>query len=169
MKTNTENSDFLKWYDEFSDAIFRHVAFRLSDREKAVDVTQEVFIRLWDTVTKGNKIENPRALLYKIANNLIVDEYRKKKTVSLDEMRDEQDFDIGYGGRGDLENGDDHVKLLHLISQLPEPYKDVLTMRHVDGFSVKEIARRVGETENVVSVRIHRAIQKIKDEYEKHY
>lgn len=168
MNNKGEDKEFLEWYDQFSDAIFRHAVFRLSDREKAKDITQEAFIRLWNYVSQGKEISNVRAFIYKITNNLIIDEYRRKEVFSLDQIREEQGFDIGDDARGTIEYKDEHSRLLDAIGKLKDKDRDVLTMRHIDGFSVKEIARITEETENVISVRIHRAIQKIKEEYEKH-
>ncbi len=156
---------FLGWHDQFADAIFRHCAFRLSDREKAKDVTQLTFIRLWSYVSEGKEVANVRAFLYKIANNLIIDEYRRKETSSLDQMQEETGFDVGYDIRGDIETKDEYFRALALIKELPETYREALVMRHIDGLSVKEIARIAGETENVISVRIHRAIEKLKEKH----
>lgn len=168
MKNKGAEGEFLKHYDQFSDAIFRHAVFRLSDREKAKDLVQETFIRYWDYVSQGKEVLNTRALLYKIANNLVIDKYRRKEVVSLDQMREEQGFDIGNDTRPHIENQDEYDRLLVEIEKLPEKQRAVLTMRHVDGLSVKEIARISEETENVISVRIHRAIQKLKEEHEKY-
>ena len=82
-------------------------------------------------------------------------------------MQEEIGFDVGVDFREDLETKDLSQRLVALIETLPDKYREVLVMRHVDGLSVKEIARVTGETENVVSVRIHRAIEKTKTLYEK--
>lgn len=170
MKFRGPEEQFLEWHEQFADAIFRHCVFRLSDREKAKDVTQETFIRLWNYMAVTNQqirgsageIKNVRAFLYRIANNLIIDEYRRKETVSLDQMRDEESFDIGFEVREDYETHDEADRLMRVVGELPEKYREVLILRHVDGLSVKDIARMLDETENVVSVRIHRAIEKLK-------
>lgn len=167
MKDSAKEGYFLKSYDEFADVIFRHCFFRLSDRDKAKDVTQETFIRFWKYLAEGKEILNQRAFLYKIANNLIIDEYRKKESFSLDQMQEEIGFDVGVDFREDLETKDLSRRLIVLIETLPDKYREVLVMRHVDGLSVKEISRITGETENVVSVRIHRAIEKTKTLYDK--
>lgn len=168
MKNKGLEDRFLNWHDQFADVIFRHCFFRISDRDKAKDITQETFIRLWKYIIEGNEIANPRAFLYKIANNLIIDEYRKKETSSLDHMREEYGFDVGYDVRKDIEVRDEHERLLAMIKTLPNQYREALVMRHVDGLSVKEIARITGETGNVISVRIHRAIEKIRMYYAQH-
>ena len=90
---------FLKAYDEYSDAIFRHCYFRVSDREKAKDLTQDTFTKTWEYVLKNGEVTDLRAFLYKVANNLIIDTYRKKKEDSLDDMMENSSFDICKTGR----------------------------------------------------------------------
>ncbi len=162
MKNSAAEQEFIKAYDQFSDAIFRHCIFRVSDREKAKDLTQTAFVRLWDYMLQEKEIDNMRAFLYRIANNLIIDEYRKRKEVSLDQMRDEEGFDIGFDIRHEAEARDDYAQAQVLLEKLPDKYREALVMRHIDGLSVKEIAHLTKESENVISVRIHRAIEKLK-------
>jgi RNA polymerase sigma-70 factor (ECF subfamily) len=162
MKPNAIEQEFIKTYDQFADAIFRHCVFRVSDREKAKDLAQGTFVRLWDYMSQGKEIENTRAFLYRIANNLIIDEYRKRKDDSLDRMRDDEGFDIGFEPRHDIETKDDYARAQSLLDRLPDKYREAIVMRHVDGLSVKDIAHLTHETENVISVRIHRAIEKLK-------
>lgn len=162
MKPNAVEQEFLKAYDQFADPIFRHCVFRVSDREKAKDLAQVTFVRLWDYMSQGKEIDNMRSFLYRIANNLIIDEYRKKKEESLDRMRDEEGFDIGTESMRDIETKDEYAQALALLECLPDKYREALVMRHVDGLSVKDIAHLTHETENVISVRIHRAIEKLK-------
>lgn len=166
-----DSSDrFLHAYDAHADAIFRHCYFRLSDREKALDVTQETFTRAWDYLVKGKEIQNFKPFLYRIASNLIVEEYRKHKNVSLDAMLEEE----AAGERVITELGDtewqerlidrlDGAKALQAMSKLPEHYREVLTLRFVDGLSPKEIALFLEERENTISVRIHRALKDLKE------
>ena len=162
MKPNAVEQEFIKTYDQFADAIFRHCVFRVSDREKAKDIAQGSFVRLWDYMSQGKEIDNMRALLYRIANNLVIDEYRKKKVVSLDQMRDEEGFDIGFDSMHDIESRDEYEHAQALLERLPDKYREALVMRHIDGLSVKEISHLTHESENVISVRIHRAIEKLK-------
>lgn len=162
MNSNAIEQEFNKIYEQFADAIFRHCVFRVSDREKAKDLTQLAFVRLWDYMSQGKEIDNVRAFLYRIANNLIIDEYRKRKEVSLDQMRDEEGFDIGFEPMHSIESRDEYEHAQALLEQLPDKYREALVMRHVDGLSVKDMANILHESENVISVRIHRAIEKLK-------
>ena len=70
-------------YADYADAIFRHCAFRLMNRERGKELMQETFLRIWIELGKGVEVLNMRAFLYRIANNLIIDDVRKKKEMSL--------------------------------------------------------------------------------------
>ena len=77
---------FEKTYTDESDAIFRFCLVRVSNREQALDLTQETFLRLWQSLSQDKEIANARAFLFTVAHNLVIDWYRKKKSVSLDSM-----------------------------------------------------------------------------------
>src|SRR3989338_52405 len=89
---------FLAAYDEFGDAIFRFLAMKISDREVARDLTQETFTRAWDFCVEGGVIRDWKPFLYRTAYNLVVDVYRKKRTVSLDSLIDDQGFAVSDDG-----------------------------------------------------------------------
>jgi len=156
---------FLKAYEEYADALFRHCLFKVSDRELAKDLLQETFVKVWAYLCKGKKVGNMRAFLYKTLNNLVIDEYRKKKNISLDRLA-EDGFDPkaeNLPNTFDMIDGERAVKLL---SKLDDPYKDAVFLRYVNGLEISEIAEITGETENAVSVHIHRGLKKLKELYE---
>lgn len=156
------NDQFLQAYDNFADAIFRHCYLRISDRERAKDLTQEAFMRTWDYIARGSAIENIRAFLYRVANNLIIDEYRKKKSESLDELA-EYGFDPGVDERGKIFANIAAADIRSVFGGLDHKYRQVLMMRFVDDLQPKEIASILGESENNVSVRIHRGIRQVRE------
>ncbi len=157
---------FIAWYDAWSDAIFRHCYFRVYDYERARDLTQEVFTRVWQYAKAGNVIDNPRALLYKTATNCIINEHKKKTTDSLDLMREETGFDVAtVDDEQTLFGTIDGKKIIEkLDSILDEKHKTVIVLRYINGLGPKEIAAITNESENVVSVRINRAIKKLRAE-----
>ena len=153
---------FLKAYDDHADALFRHCLFKINDREKSIDITQEAFMKTWVYISLGKKISNMRAFLYKTLNNLIVDEYRKKKNLSLD-LLSEDGFDPHFEEASTIEEKLDGAIALSLLRKLPDQYKDILFMKYVSSLDIREISEIVGESENTVTVRIHRGIKKLKE------
>lgn len=156
---------FLKTYDEMSATLFRHFFFKISNKERAKDLVQETFTRAWEYIAvKGGEVYNLKSFLYTIAHNLIVDEYKRKKTVSLDALQEEENFDVPEVREQEriLEHAETS-QLLTFIKDLPTKYREVIVMRYVHGLSPSEIASKTGDTENAISVRINRGIKKIQE------
>lgn len=150
-------------YETYVEDIFRYMMFRLKNREKALDLTQEVFVRMWQSyLSKGKEIAYPKALLYKIAHNILVNSYeRDKKHESLDDLSEE-----GFEVEDVSTKESFEVKDLHdALEKLPDKYSDLIMLRYIEGFSIKEIAEMYEESDNVISVRLHRAIDQLKKIY----
>lgn len=164
-----QNKAFMEAYEAYSDAIFRHCFFRLSDRERALELTQETFTRAWNYLHEGKEVERMKPFLYRIAGNLIIEEYRKKKSVSLDEFLEGENHDEsmveGLRDGDELEriaDAFDAERAGEALKELSESHREVLVLRFIDGLSPKEIAVHLEERENTVSVRIHRALQELR-------
>jgi RNA polymerase sigma-70 factor (ECF subfamily) len=161
-------------YERYSDELFRHASMRISDRERALELTQDAFMRTWDYVRKGSEVRELRPFLYQTLRNLIIDEYRKAKTYSLEAMVEDTE---GASIDALLPSDDtntieaamerfDGAKALSTVKELPELYREALLLRYVEGLSPKEMAEILNESENVVSVRIHRGLKKLKETLE---
>lgn len=170
---NRENlkKEFDSAYETHSDALFRYAFYKVSDREKAMDIVQDTFVRYWEYIAANGEVATLKPFLYRIASNAIIDHYRKKKEVSLDAMVKFDDDEIGYDPE-DLDShhavlrGPDSKLALALVQKLDEISRDIVLMRYVDGLSVKEIAEILDERENTISVKIHRAIKDLQDLFE---
>lgn len=167
---NRHEKAYLEAYETLSDALFRHAMYRVSNRERALDLTQDAFLKTWDYLQGGGEVREFKSFLYRILNNLIIDEYRKKKSSSLDEILENDtgamEARLSHGSvRETEEEFDEQAMLLQIrahIPELPDTYREVITMRYIDDFSPKEIASMIGISENVVSVRIHRGTHKLR-------
>jgi len=158
-------ADFLEAYEQYADALFRHCYYRVYERERAREVVQETFMKTWEVVARGEEIQNIRAYLYRVARNLIIDEARRRKLrteVSLEEMREETGFDPGHDERPSLFARMDGAEALKLLQKLSEEDREVLMLRYVDEFDPREIATLLDVSANVVSVRSHRALKRLR-------
>ncbi|HEY4501757.1 MAG TPA: RNA polymerase sigma factor [Candidatus Paceibacterota bacterium] len=157
-------------FESYSDELFRHASIRLSDRERAMELTQETFMKVWAYTQKGPEdIRDLRPFLYRTLRNLIIDEYRKHKATSLEAMAERNQADVEDYLPPDESNTleaaidrHDGARALVALQDLPEPYREAVVMRYVDGLSPQEIAKLIDESENVVSVRVHRGLKKLK-------
>lgn len=155
---------FLKAFDEYGDALFRHAFLRVSDRELAIDIVHDTFTKAWTYLRNGHEIENFRPFLYKVLNNLVVDQYRKQKEHSLDALMETDGVDEGTFAELSENTVEalaatiDGRQALQVLEGLPDIYREVIILRFVDGLGPREISVLIEESENVVSVRIHRGL-----------
>ncbi len=153
--------EFLEAYEKFADPVFRFSYWRLFEREVAREIMQQTFLKTWEALSSGQKIENLKAFIFRVARNLIIDYQRvKKEKLSLENLLEE-----GWEPVGQEENLDlkiDLQKIKQTVGELEDIYQEAITLRYLEGFRPKEIAEILGETEDVVSVRIHRGLKKLK-------
>jgi len=163
--------DFERAFEAYNDELFRHAAMRLKDRDRAIELTQECFMKVWEYAQKGGEIRELRPFLYRTLRHLIIDEYRRKKPVSLEAMAEEfEDKNVEALLPPDQSNTleraierFDGVAALAALQKLPDAYREALSLRYIEGLSPQEIGKIVGESENAVSVRIHRGLKKLKE------
>ena len=163
---------FLEAFDEYGDALFRHAFLRISDREKAIDVVHDTFTKVWTYVRNGHDIEQFRPFLYKVLNNLIIDSYRKTREVSLDAILDHEGVDEGSFDELSESTAEslaatiDGKKAFQMLTEIPDIYREVLILTFVDGLGPKEISALIEESENTVSVRLHRGLSLLRKRIE---
>jgi RNA polymerase sigma-70 factor (ECF subfamily) len=153
---------FMKAYDQYADGIYRFCAMKVSNRELAHDLTQEVFMRYWQSMRKEAVVENERAFLYTLARNLVIDWYRKKKETSLDELA-EAGIEFGSNDHKQITVSAEAQMVLAAIDKIDEASREVLLLRFVEGFTPKDIAEMTGESANAISVRLNRAVKKVQE------
>jgi len=164
-----DTADFAKAFDDYSDELFRHCMMRVGDRERALELTQEAFLRAMEYAHKGQDIAQMRAFLYRTLRHLIIDEYRRKKSVSLEAIAQAHEVEpedlLPHDETNTLEAAIDRFDgkvVMAAIKELPDAYAEVVTMRYVEGLSPTEIAEILGESQTAVSVRVHRALKKLR-------
>ncbi|MCI5051087.1 MAG: RNA polymerase sigma factor [Candidatus Pacebacteria bacterium] len=159
---NTEQ--FMEYYEKYSDDIFRFCMVKTKNREISLDITQDTFMKFWEYIIKGTDIENERPLLYRIANNLVIDYYRKKKPVLVEDFNDgSYQEHLTFDNQQNLEDRIDGEKAMTLLDQLPESIREIINLRFIHDFSITEIGKTVGKDPKTVSVYLHRGLKKLKE------
>lgn len=158
-----KEKEFLAAYDEYARPVYRHVRLRVGRTEDAEDIAAQTFMKTWEYLSLGKHILRMKPFLFRVANNLIIDWYRTKHTQPLpleeieneDQEMEDKKFAVAIDARGDVR------ALERALSELEPSYRDVLVLKYVEGYEVKEIAKKLGVSENVVYVRVHRGRKKI--------
>lgn len=160
MDQETAQHAFLETFDAYGDAIFRFCMVKTSNAELSEDLTQETFMRYWQSLRDGKEMTNVRSFLYTIANNLVIDWYRKKKSDSLD-AKLEGGFQVADAAGASPEREAIYAEALARMRELEPGDAEVLTLRFVDGFEPRDIAEILGESANTISVRLNRAMKRL--------
>jgi len=155
-----ERDAFVSAYGGYEEALLRRALYKVGDAELASDLVQTTFLKTWEYLIKNGKIDLMRAFLFHILNMLIIDEYRKKKSLSLDTLID-VGFEIPVDDSDRLFNVIDGTNAVLLIPLLAEKYRLVISMHYLDGMSLTEIAAATNQPKNTVAVQIHRGIKRL--------
>jgi RNA polymerase sigma-70 factor (ECF subfamily) len=135
----------------------------LANRSDVDDVIQEAYCRMW-SIPAPEQIANPRAYFFQMARNIMVDELRRAKVVKIEAMSEIGDNPFAVdeltpehiaGARSELK------RIQRLIEALPPRSRNIFALRKIEGLSQREIAARLGVTENVVENDLARGLKSI--------
>jgi len=151
-------------YRDYQLGLGQHSLFKVNNRALSEDLVQDTFLKTWKYLVRGGKIDVMKAFLYHVLNALIIDEYRKHKTVSLDVLV-ENGFEPKEDGAEQIINKLDSKNAIFMIARLPIKYQQVMRMKYVQNLSLKEMAQAVGQSKNTLAVQINRGVQMLKKIY----
>jgi len=152
-------------HHDFERSLNAYAFFKVHNHDTGEDLVQDTFLKTWKYLVKGGRIEIMKAFLYHILNNLIVDEYRKKKTTSLDALV-ENGYEPGEDVSEQLLDRLDGKAALVLIKNLPQKYQKVMRMKYIQLLSLKEMSLISGQSKNAVAVQAHRGLERLKILYD---
>lgn len=148
-------------YNDHQSGLCKHSFFKVNNRQLSEDLVQDTFMKTLSYLSKGGKIGTMKAFLYHALNCLIIDEYRKRKTTSLDALL-ENGFSLGGDDSERLVDALDGKSAFLLIARLPEKYQKVMRMRFTQNLSLTEMSLVTGKTKNAMAVQVHRGLEKLK-------
>lgn len=153
---------FLAAYDAHADAIFRFCSVQCNDRDMAYELTQATFVRFWQYLASGKRVEQPKPFLYRTARNALIDQIRGKRTTSLNVLQ-ESGFDQHDTAGVAPDVSAEAARAAQLITHLEPGYREAVTLRYLDELAPRDIARILNISESNASVRIHRGLQQLRE------
>ena len=150
-------------YDLHFERIYAFVARRMRDRDKAEDLTAEVFHKALANLKRYEwRGTSFAAWLYRIATNAIAD-FSKR---SAREPRNVED-PVGPSGGPEQEAAEGRARLFRLVDNLPSEQRRVDFERFVEQRSIREIAQQLGKSEGAVKQLQFRALEKLRSQMER--
>lgn len=147
-------------FAEHRDSLKRYLRRHLDDQSAAEDILQESFIRYFQSRSRGDEIEQPRAWLFRVAHNLLVDYGRKSKADLLDDVGWERLESRMAGGNKGLEA---RLQLSSLPwDRLTEQEMECLRLRS-EGLKFREVGEVLGLSISTVASYIARAVKKLQE------
>ena len=163
-----DSDSFTGLYEKTHLSVFRYV-YGLSGgpQQEAEDITAETYTRAWKTRQRFDG-DDQAALgwLLRIAKNLIIDISRRRKVRGVDEEVDiELLVDPNQLPELDVIAREQIATLWQLLKLLPKEIREILVLRYMLGWKVKQVAEYLGTSENNVSVTIRRALQRLQHDW----
>jgi RNA polymerase sigma factor (sigma-70 family) len=148
-------------HNDFAKGLNARAFYKTNNHAIGEDLVQDTFIKTWKYLLKGGKIDIMIAFLYHVLNNLIIDQYRKHKTTSLDTLM-EKGFEPSTNNSAKITNILDGKAAMLLIARLPVVYQKVMQMKYEQDLSLHEMSLVTGQTKNSLAVQLHRGTEKLK-------
>lgn len=163
---NWQLDSFWELYERYVDKIYKFIYLKTYDTDLSQDLTSQTFLKALDNINKFKVEENANfnAWIYRIAYNLIVDNYKKeekKSTTNIDEI-----LEIWYSldFAQDIDNKDKLKEILNYFDTLKEKHKQILLMRLWEDLSYKEISEITWESVANCKKIVSRTLAKIPSE-----
>jgi len=128
--------------------ILSHVARMVGSRDDALDLTQEIFLKVFQALDRYNPEFKFSTWLFRISGNAAIDQLRKKKPRTVPLETTDQDGRVSspeykssdldpFGQLRNTQRGD---AIAAAIAELPEEFRELIALRHFTGLSYEEIA-----------------------------
>ncbi len=154
-----DHEAFAQLYENHFNKIFRYVVLKIRNQAEAEDMTQQVFVRAYESIGSYRWQGIPfTAWLFRIAHNQMVDYVRKQSKrpmVSLDEslpIMDDSDLEH------DVETKIEMEKVVLATKQLTKAQREVISLRFAGGLSIAEAAKTMRKSEGAIKALQHSAI-----------
>jgi len=146
-------------YEGNFDKIYRYIVLKIGDRTEAEDMTQQVFLKAFKSISGYQSKGSPfSSWLFRIAHNQIVDYWRKKSkrpTVPLEETL------IGSSHSNQSSDVERKMEIEQLVAAtrgLTEMQREVISLRFAGGLPVAQVARIMGKSEGAIKALQHSAV-----------
>lgn len=157
---------FSKIYDILINPIYRYVFYRVKERDTE-DLVENVFVKVWVNIHSYKSRPNKTfsAWVFRIAHNIVVDYYRKAKSLEVSELSPQiPDARREHNPIHAASQMLDNQNLKTALKVLKKPYQDVIVYKFINGFSNAEIAQIMKRSEGSVRILQFRALKILKDE-----
>lgn len=165
--TDNKSTELEEWYHLYSDAIFKYICVMTRDYQQAEDLTHETFIRAHNSFENFERKSETKTWLFRIAHNVTIDFLRKRKPLRIIESFLQNKKDTDPLPEDMLEMKEEIREVYRSLGELKAAYREVIVLRKIKGFTIKETSEILNWSENKVKVTLHRAMPMLKNQLAK--
>lgn len=147
-------------YRRYADMLYRVALAHVGSPEDAEDAVHDAFVKYMQSSPDFSDESHERAWLIRVTINRTHDLYRRRSTRSYVELSEAGE--IAAEESHGAENG-----VTAIVSTLPDKYKSVIVLHHLEGYSVEETAASLGISESAVKMRLSRGRDMLRKAMEK--
>lgn len=144
-----------RWYEEYAESVYKYILMIVKDHQLAEDLTQDTFIKAFKKADQFKRQSEVKTWLYRIAYTTTMNHFRKRHPIVML-------FDAPITTRSveDIVIEQEELRqIFKAISTLKTSYQQVIILRKVQQFSVKETSKILGWSEGKVKMQLMRALK----------
>lgn len=159
---------FQELYKRHSSRLNSFCLFKLNNKDEAEEIFQQAWIRFYNSVTSGKKLECVVPFLLSIAKNLIIDHFRSKKLknnriVDLSEPEMLEEIADSTSATTEVETSELGEIIQAAVNCLDEKYKEAFILKRYQDLSLNEIAELLDINLNTAKQRVSRATKMVRE------
>ncbi len=169
MKQSIGREDHVEsWAEELWPRVYRFFYYKVQNREEAEELTQETLGRVYRKVKTGRikEVEKIQAYTFIAARNLLTDLWRKRgrqiSTISMSELQDK-----GWDPPQQPQEVEETMMIQQAMNELSPEHRQVLTLRIIEGWPVKNVARKMKRSQGAIRSLQFRAVKALREILEK--
>lgn len=153
--------EFKRIFDDYFDPLRKYIYYKCSDEEVASDITQDIFMRIWE---KREQLDssNIKPLLYKMASDMVISYYRKQ-TVQLNFEKDVHIQEEVLSPQDEMQFSELKKKYASALSKMSEGLRETFLMSRNEDLKYHEIAERLDISVKAVEKRMSAALKILKE------
>jgi RNA polymerase sigma-70 factor (ECF subfamily) len=159
--------------ERYQQDIFRFCAHYLRDTERAKEIAQETFIRVYVARSRFDVTRSFRPWLLCIARNLCLNDIKRKKTVNMESLEEYASDARELSGALTLSNpngplermesDDRRAALTRILEGLDDESRELIRLRFYEELPARDIAEVLGSSEGAIRTRLHRILKRLRE------
>ncbi|MDE5421078.1 RNA polymerase sigma factor [Ancylomarina sp. DW003] len=160
---NCDTISFGVLYERHFDKVYYQCLSFSKNHDEAYDLTQEIFLKIFDKLHTFEGRSHFTTWLFKLTQNHCIEYYRKNKRFTYEDIMNHEYHLIDDNDEAML---NDQININNILDNLTESDKLMLSMKYLEGNSIKEIQDKFQIGASAVKMRIQRAKRKVEKKFD---